>query len=329
MKNIPYELIARYLAGECSDDEIQQVLEWSRQHPDLMDEFVSMWQQIPSDEFSPDVEQALQEVNQRIDTTTTKKKPKLFYMLAGSVAAAALIFILVNIIGSLPQSTTDGLKNDTGSLLALATGLNETTECELSDGSKVWLNQSSAIRYPETFSGNTREIYPEGEAFFDIAPDAKKPFIIHANNTQTRVVGTSFGIRAVAESNEVIVTVSTGIINFSTEGKSDHVELRQGEQGICKPEEQKLEKNTNPDPNYLAWKTKVMVFKQSTLAEVARVIEDVYHTPVTVDSAIADLEITSTFDQLSLDEVTQIIGLTLGVNIESGEKGININRSKE
>lgn len=328
MKNIPYELIARYLAGECNDDEKQQVLEWSRQHPGLMDEFVSMWQQIPTNEFSPDVEQALQKVNQRIDTTT-KKKPKLLYMLVGSVAAAAVIFILVNVIGVLPRNTTDDLGNDVGSLLALTTDVNETIEHELSDGSKVWLNQSSAIRYPQTFSGDTREIYLEGEAFFDIAPNAEKPFIIHANNTQTRVVGTSFGIRAVKESDEVVVTVSTGIINFSTEGKSDHIELRQGEQGICNPEDKKLEKTINPDPNYLAWKTKVMVFRQSTLTEVARVIEDVYHTPMIVDSSVANLEITSTFDQLSLDEVTQIIGLTLNVSIESGEKGISINKSKE
>lgn len=322
MKNIPYELIARYLAGECNDDEKQQVLEWSKQHPDLMDEFTSIWKQVPEKEFNPDVEQALQKVNNRI-ATTPKNKSKKMFMLIGSLAAAVVaIFIIVNITGYLSQNTSGS--SSANSLLAVNTGINETTEYLLPDGSKVWLNQSSTIRYPEIFTGEAREIYLEGEAFFDIAPDANKPFIIHANNTQTKVVGTSFGIRAFKESDQVIVTVSTGIIKFSAEGKYDHIELRQGEQGICNTEKQQLEKNANPDPNYLAWKTKILVFKQSSLSEVAKVIEDVYHTPVSVNSSVADLEITSTFDQLSINEVMQIIELTLGVKAENNKNGIVI-----
>lgn len=324
MENIPYELIARYLAGECNDDENQQVLEWSRQHPELMDEFTKMWQQIPSDDFNPDVELALDKVNRRIDIKK-KSNPRRIYMIVGGVAAAAAIaiFILINIVGILPNSPTEGFGTD-NTMLALNTSINETTEHQLSDGSKVWLNQSSTIRYPETFEGNTREIYLEGEAFFDIAPDAEKPFIIHANNTQTRVVGTSFGIRAIKESDEVVVTVSTGIINFSAEGKSDHIELKRGEQGVCNTEEQKLEKNLNPDPNYLAWKTKILVFKNAPLTEVAGVIEDVYHIPVTVDNSVANLEITSTFDQLGVDEIMRIIELALDVKAENREEGILI-----
>ena len=245
-------------------------------------------------------------------------------MTIGSVAAIAAIFILINITGILPPHTPGN--SGESALLTLHTNIGETTELRLPDGSKVWLNQSSNVRYPETFTGNTREIYLEGEAFFDIAPNADKPFIIHAGNTQTRVVGTSFGIRAVKESDEVTVTVSTGIINFSAEGKPDHIELRQGEQGICNTEKQILEKNANADPNYLAWKTKVLVFKQSTLTEVAKVIENVYHIPVSVDGTVANLEITSTFDQHGVDEIMQIIELTLGVKIENGDKGFVISK---
>lgn len=321
MENIPYELIARYLAGECNDDEKQQVLEWSKQHPDLMDEFVSLWKQIPTNEFTPDVEQALGKVNSRIDTAKKGGSKKRYLFIGVAAAAVAVIFILINIVKTPSGDMPDNL--GTGSLLTLSTDVKETKEYVLSDGSKVWLNQSSEIRYPETFTGDTREIYLEGEAFFEITPNPEKPFIIHANNTQTRVVGTSFGIKAFKESEEVVVTVSTGIIKFSAEGKADHIELRQGEQGTCNAEEQKLEKNTHPDPNYLAWKTKVLVFKQSSLAEVAKVIEEVYHTPVSVDSSIAGLEITSTFDQLSLDEIVRIIEITLDIKAENNQKGIS------
>ncbi|MFV0537263.1 MAG: FecR family protein [Dysgonomonas sp.] len=319
MENIPYELIARYLAGECNDNEKQQVLEWSKQHPDLMDEFTSLWQQIPTNEFRPDVEHALQKVSRRIDTAK-KSSPKKFFIFFGAAAAVAIIFILVNIISTPLKDSAGHL--DSTSLLTLSTDNKETKEYLLPDGSRVWLNQSSEVRYPEAFTGDTREIYLEGEAFFEIAPDAKKTFIIHANNTQTRVVGTSFGIRATKESFEVVVTVSTGIVNLLAEGKSEHIQLRHGEQGICNIDGKKLEKNTNPDLNYLAWKTKVLVFKQSSLTEVAKVIEDVYQTPVSVNSSVAGLHLTSTFDQMSLDEILQIIEITLGIKAEQNSQGI-------
>lgn len=321
MENIPYELIARYLAGECNDNEKQQVLEWSRKHPDIMDEFSKIWEHDASGEFSPDVEKALQNVNQRIDTRKGRSKRMLLYMSGAVAAIAAVVVILISIISPQNQDAPVNIQVNS-SLLTLNTEVNETREYQLPDGSKVWLNQSSSLKYPESFTNDSREVYLEGEAFFDIAPNKEKPFIIHANNTQTRVVGTSFGIRAVKDADEVVVTVSTGIVNLSAEGKTGHIELKQGEQGLCKTEEKKLEKNNNPDPNLLAWKTKVLIFKQSPLTEVARIIEDAYHIPVTVDSSVADLQITSTFDQLSLEEITQIIEITLQIKAEKSENGI-------
>jgi len=324
MENIPYELIARYLAGECNAEEIRQIQEWSEQHPEMMDEFTRLWEQIPSGDFNPDVEKALENVNYRIDIKRNRHSRRIRMITVASCAAAivaVVILVLVNITGSRNQNPLQDIKNASG-LLSLYTDENQTLEYELPDGSTVWLNRSSSLKYPEVFEGNTREVYLEGEAFFDISPDKEKPFIIHANNTLTRVVGTSFGIKAVKNSKEVVVTVSTGIINFSAEGKSGHIELKKGEQGICEPEQKKLEKNANPDPNLLAWKTKKLVFKQTPLTEVAKVIENSYHTPVSVDNSLTDLQITSTFDQLSLDEIMEIIEITLQIKAETNENGI-------
>lgn len=317
MENIPYELIARYLAGECNEDEKLQVQEWSRLHPDLMAEISDIWQQIPSDEFNPDVEQALLHVSDRIEV---KKKsfPKRLFMWAGSAAAVILLF--VSIIGIRHWSASENIFQNT--LLTLNTNEKETLEYTLPDGSKVWLNQSSILRYPETFAADLREVYLEGEAFFDVSPDVEKPFVIHANNTLTQVVGTSFGLRAVKDGDEVIVTVSTGIIRFSTEENSESIEIRQGEQGICEPKQRRLEKNADPDPNLLAWKTRTLVFRQTPLLEVAAVIEDVYHTPISVDDSVAGLQLTSTFDQLSLEEVIRIIEMTLQIENRTERSGI-------
>lgn len=287
---------------------------------DHIEEYIKTWQEASAGKFNPDVEAALQKVNRRIDQRKRKKQSKRLYLLTACAAAAVLVF--VSIIAIRFSDPVKMMHKDT--LPVLCSGVGETLEITLSDGSRIWLNQSSQLNYPEVFDGNTREVYLTGEAFFDIAPDAQKPFIIYANQTQTRVVGTSFGIRALDNTNEVVVTVSTGIVNLSTSGNSEHIELKKGEQGICLPEEKVLEKNINPDPNLLAWKTKILVFKQTPLAEIAKVIESAYQTHVSVDSSIADLQLTSTFEKRSLEEIMQIIEMSLQIQAETNDNGIQL-----
>ena len=320
MENIPYELIARYFAGECNDDEVRQIQEWSRQNPELMNEASMIWEQVPAGEFTPDTEQALLKVNSRLDA---KKVPAGRRMLiwASSAAAVVLILIMVGIFKNEPSGDIHPIE-----LLTLQTNDEKSIEYALPDGSKVWLNRSSTLLYPEEFDSDTREVQLEGEAFFDITPDTGRPFLIRANGTLTHVVGTSFSVKAVKDAPEVIVTVSTGIVNFSAKGKDEKIELKQGEQGVCHLEELKLEKNDNPDPNMLAWKTGQLVFKQTPLSEVARLVGDVYDVHVSVEESINAMQLNGTFDRLSLDEVLQIIEMTLQIQVKRENGNISLTR---
>jgi len=323
MKDIPYELIARYFAGECDDDEVRQIQEWSRQNPELMDEASMIWEQVPAGEFTPDTEQALLKVNSRLDA---KKMPagRRILLWVSSAAAVVLILIMVGIFKNEPSGEDERLYPHEE--LAFYTNDEKTMECMLPDGSKVWLNRSSILYYPKDFGTNTREVQLSGEAFFDITPDTGKPFLIRANGTLTHVVGTSFGVKAVKDAAEVIVTVLTGVVKFSAKEKDEKIELKQGEQGVCHLEELKPVKNENPDLNLLAWKTKQLVFKQTPLSEVAQLVGDVYDVPVSVDESIADLQLNSTFDQLSLEEVMQIIEMTLQIQIKRENGNISLTR---
>ena len=85
---------------------------------------------------------------------------------------------------------------------------------ELADGSKIWLNADSKVQYPALFNGSTREVYLNGEAFFDIAKNPSKPFIIHLSNGTVRVLGTSFNIKAYDNEPVVETSVATGKVAF-------------------------------------------------------------------------------------------------------------------
>ncbi|MCU0379147.1 MAG: FecR domain-containing protein [Bacteroidales bacterium] len=85
----------------------------------------------------------------------------------------------------------------------------------LSDGSRVWLNSETELRYPVTFTGLTREVYLSGEAYFEIAPDVNKPFIVNTGDLKLTVLGTSFNVSAYADDNLQVLTLAEGEIEIT------------------------------------------------------------------------------------------------------------------
>ncbi|RYZ95824.1 MAG: hypothetical protein EOP47_25055 [Sphingobacteriaceae bacterium] len=88
------------------------------------------------------------------------------------------------------------------------------THITLGDGTKIWLNGGSKLKYPETFRGKLREITIEGEAFFDVAHDADHPFIVHTGDITTQVLGTSFNIKAYPDEQLLKVDVVSGKVGI-------------------------------------------------------------------------------------------------------------------
>ncbi|WP_423129736.1 FecR family protein [Gaoshiqia sp. Z1-71] len=189
------------------------------------------------------------------------------------------------------------------------------SKIELPDGSVVTLNHDTKINYPEKFSGDTREVQIEGEAFFEVQPDVAKPFVIHAGNAVIRVLGTSFNVNAYPGNAEVEVVVETGkvqVSNRKTEAKdTDRVVLNAGEKGVYILSTSELQKSKNDNPNYLSWKTRDLVFHKTSLTEVLEQLKKVYRVQIkTEDQQTGQLLLTARFEDRSLDFILQVIALT-------------------
>lgn len=89
------------------------------------------------------------------------------------------------------------------------------TKVQLPDGSKVWVNSDSKLSYPEAFKGQTREIYLEGEAYFDVTKDPKHPFIVHTSGIDIRVLGTAFNVKAYKAESTIEATLVHGLIEVT------------------------------------------------------------------------------------------------------------------
>ncbi|WP_162340748.1 FecR family protein [Cyclobacterium salsum] len=145
----------------------------------------------------------------------------------------------------------------------------------LSDGSLVILNSGSELRYIKNFEKGRREVHLKGEAFFSVARDSMRPFIVHSRETTTIALGTSFNVKAY-EGETLDVSLLTGKVAIKRDGEAEEVRLVPGEALKIGTEKEQLEKTGfNPDL-VIGWTKKRIIFQETPLMEVIRVLENWY-----------------------------------------------------
>jgi ferric-dicitrate binding protein FerR (iron transport regulator) len=192
----------------------------------------------------------------------------------------------------------------------------KTAEMSLPDGSKVFLNKNSEVKYPKEFAAKERKIEFKGEAFFEVKANLKQPFRIQTDNFEVEVLGTAFNVQTA----ENTVTVKEGRVKVSR--NQQQIILTANEKAGFNPQTQQLEKMQNQNPNYLAYKTKVLVFKETTLAEAVRQINALYQSNVTwTNPTLENCMLTVKFENQDLTTILNIIAETLELKItHQGDK---------
>ena len=188
----------------------------------------------------------------------------------------------------------------------------------LSDGSVITLNKKSTITYPSKFKRNTRAIALKGEAFFNVAPDKKKPFIISVNDVQVTVVGTSFNIKS--ENGNTEVVVETGIVRVTRSGKT--VELIAGEKINISANDSAATKEAVTDKLYNYYRSKEFVCDDTPLWKLVQVVNEAYDAKIIIGRKdLNDKRLTTTFNNESLEQVLEVIRLTFDITITKKEDG--------
>ncbi len=202
-------------------------------------------------------------------------------------------------------------KNGGSNEVTASTGQNILTDT-LSDGSVITLNRKSSVTYPKKFKGNTRTVTLQGEAFFTVTPDKKKPFIISVNDVQVTVVGTSFNVKSEAGKTEVVV--ETGVVRVSRGGKT--AELRAGEKLLLTAKDTTSVKEAIGDKLYNYYRSREFVCDNTPLWKLVEVLNEAYDTRIIIGrKELNNLRLTATFNNESLDKVLEIIHLTFDITV--------------
>lgn len=167
----------------------------------------------------------------------------------------------------------------------------------LSDGTKVWLNAETELRFPVNFSGDTRDVYLKGEAYFDVKRDTNQPFLVHSSMGYVKVLGTSFNVRDYVNEREVVTTLESGKVVYFPADLTKNVVLSPGYQVVDKGGD--LLESRKVDPlQYTGWREGKYVFEDVTLENIMRTLTRWYDIEVVyTDSIVKNLHFTGDLER--------------------------------
>ena len=199
----------------------------------------------------------------------------------------------------------------------------------LADGTRVWVNSASEVRFPNCFSGERREIYVKGEVYLEVARDEKHPFIVYTGENEVRVLGTRFNLTAYPDEQKVITTLVEGSVEFRNDQSS--VRLKPGEQSVLNRATNKLEKQKVDVSIYTSWVSGTYEYERSPLSDITRQLSRWYDVQFIYESTeFSNHPFTGVVkrDQ-SLEEVLSIIEKTTNIRFKISGRTIIIKRAAD
>ncbi|TDH20690.1 FecR family protein [Segetibacter sp. 3557_3] len=209
----------------------------------------------------------------------------------------------------------EGVENTEVSYNTLRTPKGGQYQVELPDGTMVWLNAASSIRFPTLFPGNDRTVEITGEAYFEVAPDKAKPFVVSAGAMQVQVLGTHFNINAYTEENTTTTTLIKGRVAILHGSNRD--DLTPGQQARFNDANNLTIVNHADLEQVVAWKNGFTAFKSADIKSIMRQVARWYDVEVRYEGAIPDRrfsgEISRTVNLSQLLRILQAGGIRFTV----------------
>ena len=305
-EHITDALLVSYLLEETTPEQIAVVEAWldeSAANKTYLLELKKVWEESfrKAVVSSPDEEAAWQRFKQRITphkTVVRKIHPGWWQAAAVILLLAGAAYFIFRNDNATPQmliaSSGDAIRTDT-----------------LADGSVITLNKQSSLSYPQIFSGNNRKVSLQGEAFFNIAPDRSKPFIISVNDVTVTVLGTSFNIKSTGGATEVIV--ETGLVEVQR--KAQKVALKPGQKLRVAPADSALVVQEEKSMLHRYYQTKEFVCDGTPLWKLAEVLSEAYDVSIIIERpSLRNLLLDVTFSNESLDNILEIIRMTFNTH---------------
>lgn len=315
------ELYQKLIDGSGTPEEKEQMVRWLDQldlsgeiDPQILDE----WQQ-----------RSLIEFQRAINPPVRRIGGAIKYPWAAVVAVCLLA--IVALLVQLGQYRSARKEQQVVTYIEQSTAVGQRKLITLADGSRVWLANSSQIRYPRELRGNERKIYLEGQAFFEVTPDSTRSFIVQTSELHVKVLGTSFEVRHYADDEERAITVASGKVSVMlVDNGRDMADgeawvLEQGQQVVYHPLDGTWIRQNADLSEELAWRDGQLVLRDKALGEILRQLERWYDVKFEVASGpLKDKRLTMSVKDEPLHKVLTMLSVAGNFRFEITGRQVKI-----
>jgi hypothetical protein len=269
------ELLKKYFNNTCLPEEVDEVVLWFKTNTnDIEGRSVlkQLWEELEESEVHDvDFDQMLDKIHHRINIENSKVEDisqmgkknviKPFFSVIIKIAASLFIPLLAV---SLYYYSRDISYNDKQTYSEIISPNGSRTTFELPDGSKVWLNNGSRLKFPIRFTGDYRNLELSGEAYFQIAHDKDRPLVVKTGELQVMVHGTEFNLMSYPNDDDIVITLESGSISLQKQtskiGSKDILRLKPNQQAIYNKTIKGVEyMNVNPE-KFTSWRNGKLIF---------------------------------------------------------------------
>lgn len=331
------ELATKCISNEASQDEEQllQKLLTDVNNKRVYDFLIKSFESGALNKKNYDEEKGFQKLTEKIRLvepgfmSPSVGRAKLFFLnpVFTKVAAAVAFIMLISSIAIYYSGILEQ-KKPVIAWFEKSTEMGEKSIVTLLDGTTITLNADSKLKYPRKFEDRSREIYLEGEAYFEVAHDTAHPFIVHASNISTTVLGTHFNVSAFEGEKEITVSLVEGSVKVSADkNRKGEVILSPKQQLVFDREDETSKVEIFNSQSAIGWKDNIFVFNDERLEKIFVQLERTYGVRFELaDKSFKNKKIKANFKSESLWTVVEVIKHATGLSAKSVQENNDVKK---
>jgi transmembrane sensor len=332
-------LYNKYLNSKCSDKEAQEIveiLEHSENDISLMNEAQLQWYNIEAEhnnhlkpaENRIVTDRILDRLHRQIrlheeESPARYSLQKKFYSIFTKVAA---ILILPLLVYSIYLTSRTSSLNSSEELVwqTIKTPAGMQTDFILPDGSHVWLNSGTILKYPLSFASDKRQVDLTGEAFFDVIKDASHPFLVKAGKMNIEVKGTRFNVLNYQDETLTKLILESGSVRLFSgdyDNRKTITNIKPGEIAVLNTATNQLSVSKVDVEKYTAWKEGLLIFRDDQMDEVVRKLNRWFNVEIILQNpGLKDYVYTATYRDETLPQILELLKISAPINYSITER---------
>lgn len=321
------EIFIKYLNDKCSDQELEEVIQWLKN--DSLNNQGKSWAMQDWAEFRVNddiidnvtLSSLLDKIHHNINITRQNNKKPVISIITWITRAAAILLIPVLAFliytQSYHSSELSQIDNVASDSISIVTPVGSQTVVQLSDGTEVYLNYGSKLKYPLYFTGENREVILTGEGYFDVAHNPDKPFVVKTEKLNIKALGTKFNVLAYPGGNVIAATLVDGKVvveQLETSGSTNTIgTMIPGQHLSYDIKTGAISSSRGSIEKYIAWKDGKLVFENESITEVTSRLSRMFNVDFEIADNVKDYSYTVTFVDEPLSQILDLMTIATPV----------------